>query len=65
MRELVIELSPDARMGGVNSPAVPPASLHLILGEEELLVEQLSKNPSPTRAPIQTQLPDFIRILSP
>ncbi|MGH3768138.1 MAG: DNA polymerase III subunit delta, partial [Pseudonocardiaceae bacterium] len=27
-------------MGGVNPPSDPPASLHLILGEEELLVER-------------------------
>ncbi len=40
MRELVLVLSPDARMGGVNSPPVPPMPLHLILGEEELLVER-------------------------
>ena len=40
MRELALVLSPDARMGGVNSPPVPPMPLHLILGEEELLVER-------------------------
>jgi DNA polymerase-3 subunit delta len=40
MRELTIVPPPDARMGGVNSPPVPPAPLHLILGEEELLVER-------------------------
>lgn len=31
---------PGARMGGVNSLTVPSAPLHLILGEEELLVER-------------------------
>jgi DNA polymerase III subunit delta len=40
MRELRIGLPADARMGGVNFSAVPPASLHLLLGEEELLVER-------------------------
>jgi DNA polymerase-3 subunit delta len=40
MREPAIVTPPDARMGGVNSVPVPPASLHLILGEEELLVER-------------------------
>lgn len=40
MREPTIVAPPDARMGGVNSVPVPPASLHLILGEEELLVER-------------------------
>jgi hypothetical protein len=33
--------------------------------EEELLVVQLSKNPSPTKITSKIQVPDFIRILSP
>ncbi len=40
MRELTIVQPPDARMGGVNSEPVSPMPLHLILGEEELLVER-------------------------
>ncbi len=40
MRELALGSQSDARMGGVNSPTVVPAPLHLVLGEEELLVER-------------------------
>ncbi len=40
MREVAVVAPPDARMGGVNSAPVPSAPLHLILGEEELLVER-------------------------
>lgn len=40
MREHALGSPPDARMGGVNSLTTPPAPLHLILGEEELLVER-------------------------
>lgn len=40
MRELTIGSRPGERMGGVNSSTIPPAPLHLILGEEELLVER-------------------------
>jgi DNA polymerase-3 subunit delta len=40
MRELVGGVTRDGRMVGVSSPAVPPAPLHLILGEEELLAER-------------------------
>jgi DNA polymerase III subunit delta len=40
MREHAVGSPPDARMGGVNSLTVTSAPLHLILGEEELLVER-------------------------
>jgi DNA polymerase III subunit delta len=40
MREVVIGLLRDARMGGVNSPRSSAAALQLIIGEEELLVER-------------------------
>lgn len=40
MREVAVVAPPDARMGGVNSAPVPSAPLHLIIGEEELLVER-------------------------
>ena len=40
MRDLVIRVGCDARMVGVTSPGSPLAPLHLVLGEEELLVER-------------------------
>jgi DNA polymerase III subunit delta len=40
MRELTSGLPTDARIAGVSSLTVASASLHLILGEEELLVER-------------------------
>ncbi len=40
MRELVGGSARDERMGGVNSPGAATAPLHLIIGEEELLVER-------------------------
>ena len=40
MREVVGGATRGARMVGVSSPVVPPAPLHLVLGEEELLVER-------------------------
>src|SRR5947209_869269 len=40
MREVVDGSTRDARMVRVSSPVVPPAPLHLILGEEELLLER-------------------------
>ena len=40
MREQAVGSPLNARMGGVNSLTVPSAPLHLILGEEELLVER-------------------------
>lgn len=40
MRELAIGLACGARMGGVDSPMATFAPLHLILGEEDLLVER-------------------------
>jgi DNA polymerase-3 subunit delta len=40
MRELAIVAPSGAKMGGVNSDPAPPMPLHLILGEEELLVER-------------------------
>jgi DNA polymerase III subunit delta len=43
MREPAGGSWPDARMGNVNSSTVAPAPLHLILGEEELLVERAVK----------------------
>jgi DNA polymerase III subunit delta len=43
MRELGSGLDCDARMGGVNTPTVTSAPLHLILGEEELLVERAAQ----------------------
>lgn len=40
MRELAIVAPTGARMGGVNPDPAPPMPLHLILGEEELLVDR-------------------------
>lgn len=40
MREHAIGSSPDAKMGGVKSLTAPSAPVHLILGEEELLIER-------------------------
>jgi DNA polymerase III subunit delta len=40
MREHAIGSPPDARMGGVKSLTAPSAPVHLILGEEELLIER-------------------------